>query len=209
MKANLNFSTRMINIGEFLTNAKVSVSGLIKGRDMREEEKINPGHTKVRNLLRIAGPVVLGLGVIFMLIGIGNFFSAASSREFPSYFWCMFVGMPLVFVGVVMTNIGYFGAVARYMAGETAPVSKDTFNYMADGTKEGIRDITGAIKDGISGDFVSCPYCKESNDSDAKFCNECGKTISSAKACTNCNTENDSKARFCDGCGEKFANASG
>ena len=178
---------------------------------MREEEKINPGHTKVRNLLRIAGPVVLGLGVVFMVIGFGSCVSAVMSRmaEPPRYFWCAFVGMPLVFVGVVMTNIGYFGALARYMAGETAPVSKDTFNYMADGTKEGIRDITGAIKDGISGDFVSCPYCKESNDSDAKFCNECGKTISSAKSCTNCNTENDLKARFCDGCGEKLAKTSG
>ena len=178
---------------------------------MREEEKINPGHTKVRNVLRIAGPLVLGLGVLFVVIGAGSLLSTMSSMGSgpPRYFWCVFVGMPLLFVGAVMTKVGYFGAVARYMAGEAAPVSKDTFNYMADGTKQGVRDIAGAIKDGISGDFVSCPHCQESNDRDAKFCNECGKTISSDKSCTNCNTENDLNARFCDGCGEEFVKISG
>jgi len=159
-----------------------------------QEEKINPGHNKVRDLLRVAGPVVLGLGVLFMLIGFVSFVSAFNSMGHPSYFWCMFVG----------TKIGYLGAVARYMAGESAPVAKDTFNYMADGTKEGVRDIASAIKDGITGGFVSCPHCQESNDSDAKFCNECGETISSVKACSNCRTENDLTARFCDKCGNEF-----
>jgi len=171
---------------------------------MQEEEKINPGHNKVRDLLRVAGPVVLGLGVLFMLIGFVSFVSAFNSTGHPRYFWCMFVGMPLLFFGTVMTKIGYLGAVARYMAGESAPVAKDTFNYMADGTKEGVRDIASAIKDGITGGFVSCPHCQESNDSDAKFCNECGETISSVKACSNCRTENDLTARFCDKCGNEL-----
>ena len=130
---------------------------LAEGR-MSEENRINTGHTEVRRWLRLLGPAILATGIIFTAIGLVSFFasfaSIASSStvqpEFPRYFGCAFIGMPLMFVGTVITAIAFQGAAMRYIAAETAPVSKDTFNYMAVETKPGIRDVFSAIREGLA-----------------------------------------------------------
>lgn len=99
--------------------------------------------------LRLGGPLVILVGLTFMAIGLLSFFSAFGTFEPPRYFWCCFVGMPFLFVGLVMTMYGYAGAVFRYWASETAPVAKDTFNYLAEGTQPGVRTTSRAITEGI------------------------------------------------------------
>lgn len=98
---------------------------------MSDEQKINPGHETARTFLRIVGPLVLAGGGFFMLVGLVSFFSAFGGGGPPRLFGCSFVGMPLLFVGSVMTKFGFMGAIIRYQAGEVAPIGKDTFNYMA------------------------------------------------------------------------------
>lgn len=173
---------------------------------MRDEEKINPGHTNVRNVLRIAGPITIAVGGLFVVIGIGSFFSAFAGSGSPRYFWCAFVGMPIVFFGIVMTMFGFLGAVTRYQAGEVAPVGKDTFNYMAHGTQGGVRMMASAVGAGLAegsgGGKLACPACGHPNDQDAKFCDDCGAAIS--KACPGCGAVNDGDAKFCDDCGKRF-----
>ena len=113
----------------------------------------------------------------------------------------------MVAFGGGMTKFAYMGSIARYMSAESAPVAKDTFNYMADGTKEGVRDIAGAIREGIvgeSGGEVSCPGCNQANDRDARFCDACGGSMSLTKDCVSCKAPNDHNAKFCDGCGNRF-----
>ena len=173
---------------------------------MRDEEKINPGHTNVRNVLRIVGPLAVAVGGIFVLVGMGSFFSALGSFEPPRYFWCVFVGMPIVFVGLVMCQFAFMGAIFRYQAGEVAPVGKDTFNYMAHGTQDGVQTVATAIGAGLAegpgGGKIACPACGHPNDQDAKFCDDCGAAIS--KSCPACGAVNDGDAKFCDGCGNRF-----
>ena len=180
----------------------------MKQKQNSEEERLNPGHKRTRDLLRRIGPVVLGLGVLLMAIGMIDFFMCMGSfGRTPKLFWCNFLGMPLVFFGIVMTKIGYMSSISRYMAAESAPVAKDTFNYMADGTKEGVRDITSAIREGLvgeSGDEVCCPGCKAPNDHDARFCDACGDSMSLEKDCVACEAPNDHDAKFCDACGSSF-----
>ena len=117
---------------------------------MPDEERINPGHTQVRGVLRLVGPIVLGVGVILMIVGLGSFFSSFGTFEPPRYFWCCFLGMPLIMIGLVMSQFGFMGAITRYQAGEVAPVGKDTFNYMADRTKGGLKTVASAIGAGLS-----------------------------------------------------------
>ncbi len=173
---------------------------------MNDEERINPGHESARTLLRIAGPVVLAIGGIFMLVGLGSFFSAFGGGGPPRLFWCCFVGMPLIAVGMAMTNFGFMGAIIRYQAGEVAPVGKDTFNYMADGTKEGVRAMATAIGAGLHEASnqapLNCSACGHTNDANARFCDECGVVIS--KTCPSCGERNGGDAKFCDGCGNRF-----
>jgi uncharacterized membrane protein len=66
----------------------------------------SPNHSRVRKALRIAGPLILIAGLVFVLIGMISFFSSMSNSRRPEYFWCAFLGMPLMFVGVVMSKFG-------------------------------------------------------------------------------------------------------
>jgi hypothetical protein len=51
----------------------------------------------------------------------------------------------------VMCQFGYFGAVAvaRYFASESAPVAKDTVNYIAEGTKDAVKTVARSIAEGL------------------------------------------------------------
>ena len=149
---------------------------------MNEETKIDPKHSNTRRILRILGPTLTAIGLMLIGIGMGSFFSAFGTFEPPRYFWCVFVGMPLLAVGLVMCQFGFLGAVSRYIFAEAAPVQKDTFNYLAEGTKGGIKTIVTAVGEGISTGMgpqaiVRCSKCETSNDFDAKFCKTCGSPL--------------------------------
>ena len=56
--------------------------------------------------------------------------------------------MPITFVGLLICKFAFMGKVARYAAGELAPVGKDAFNFMASETTEGISDVSEAFHSG-------------------------------------------------------------
>lgn len=178
------------------------------------ERQIDPGHRGPQSILRTIGPIVLGLGILLLIVGIASFFMAFGGSGPPKYFWCAFLGMPLMFVGGVMTSYGYMGKMMRYHAQEMAPVAKDTFNYMADGTKDGIRTVASALGQGLSeGGLglggaaetkVRCHKCNALTEVDAKFCSACGAPQAKTKACPQCRELNDPDAKFCDNCGHRY-----
>ena len=181
--------------------------------NIMEEEKIDQGHGGLRNIFRVLGPVVLLVGLLFVVIGMVSFFSTFRTFEPPRYFWCVFLGGPIIVVGLILCKFGYMGKVARYVAGEIAPVGKDTFNYMANGTKDGVKAVASAIGEGLAAGGVGvgskvtklrCHKCNELVDEDAKFCDNCGVALAKIKSCLKCNELNDPDAKFCDNCGYKF-----
>lgn len=165
---------------------------------MKGANSIDPGHDRVRPVLRIVGPVLL-------VVGFGCFLGSMPLVMFTGYFafgFLGFVGVVLLFIGSTMTGFGFMGAVARYQAQEVAPVVSDTFNYVAGETQEGVRTIVGAVRDGLgAGPSCVCASCGASNDVDARFCDACGAAMSSDAACPSCGKANDVDARFCDDCG--------
>ncbi len=116
---------------------------------MNEERLQSRQHSNIRTGLQVGGPIVLGLGLIFTAVGFGSLLAAFGSHEMPRYFWCAFVGMPLIFVGVSMCMFGFLGAFGRFVAGESAPVAKDVFNYMGENIEPGIKAVTKAIAEGV------------------------------------------------------------
>jgi len=85
-----------------------------------------------------------------MVIGLGSFFTSFGSFEPPRYFWCCFVGAPLLFAGLVISGFAFQGAIFRYQVGEVAPVAKDAFTYMAEGTQQGVKTVATAIGEGLA-----------------------------------------------------------
>jgi len=177
-------------------------------------DPIDPNYLRTRNVLRVLGPALLVLAVVFGLIAfIDLVITMTSEFRPPRLFWCFFIAGPLGFVGLAMTSAGYAEAIARYNARAAAPPAKDTFNYMAEGTKEGVKSLAQAVKEGLTsppssnGDspITSCPGCGEPNEPAAKFCKKCGKPVSAQFPCKHCQHPNDPDARFCDMCGKPLA----
>jgi hypothetical protein len=151
---------------------------------MGEEQKIDPKHSTTRSVLRTLGPALAVLGLLLIAVGMVSFFSAFGTFEPPRYFWCVFLGMPVLFVGVVLCMMGFLGLFARYVSGEAAPVQKDTFNYLAEGTKGGVKTLAQAVGEGLAAGRggvgkaqARCPRCDHGNDADARFCNKCGTPL--------------------------------
>jgi hypothetical protein len=148
-----------------------------------------PEQQATRNFLRKVGPLVFGAGLICVIIGMVDFFMAMSSRGEPRLFWLLFVGMPLMFVGGVMSQFGFLGAVTRYVAGEGAPVAADTANYLADETKGAVETVAKSAAKGIAEGIEAgrgasetnfCPHCGTGVKADFKFCPKCGKVLANA-----------------------------
>ena len=179
-----------------------------------EEEKINPGHRGMRDALRVIGPIIAAVGLILAIVGVVSLVRTGSLN----YGFFVMGGMPLLFVVLVLSSMGYMGKIARYQAWEIAPVGKDTFNYMADGTKDGVKTLATAIGSGLGAGIgagaaaagggqqtkIRCHKCNALLEEDSKFCNECGAPLSKSKPCPKCNELNDGDAKFCDNCGQNF-----
>ncbi len=169
---------------------------------------IDNKHKSKRTVLRIIGPILLVSGILLVVKGTSGMFGdpfTQSNFGGPSHFGLNFIGMPLIFVGGVMSSAGYMGAVARYQADEITPVAKDVVNYMADGTKDSVRTISKAIHEGMTDDDdVACQSCQTMNDSDSKFCKSCGDLVSSTQYCGSCGEKNDMDSKFCKSCGQKI-----
>ncbi|MBA3298839.1 MAG: AAA family ATPase [Thermoleophilaceae bacterium] len=52
---------------------------------------------------------------------------------------------------------------------------------------------------------MNCPSCAHPNRDGARFCAECGASLSEPLACRRCGRENPGDARFCDACGEALS----
>lgn len=153
-------------------------------RDL-DEERLSPGHREIRLVARIVGPLMIAVGAIFTAVGLISFFSAMNGNGPPQYFWCGFVGLPLIAFGSGVTQFAYLGMFARYIAGETAPVHKDTFNYVAKGVRPGVKDLVQAIREGLTEESVEnpsedsrfCPNCGQPAEMPANFCSACGQKL--------------------------------
>lgn len=169
------------------------------------------GPSPLRDFLRIAGPALVVIGAGFTIVGVSDFFMAFGTFEPPRYFWCAFVGLPLLGIGIHLSRLAYLGPMARYVGEETAPVGKDVINYMARGTEPAVRAVASALKEEWSESSAaakkSCPQCGERNDADAKFCVHCGSemTASATPTCAHCGAKNPASANFCERCGHSLA----
>ncbi|MBN1124982.1 MAG: zinc ribbon domain-containing protein [Sedimentisphaerales bacterium] len=180
-----------------------------------DQNKIDPQHSAIRAILRTIGPIVLIMGILFTIVGVASSFLSFGSG-IPRLFWCAFVGLPLIGIGSMMIKLGYMGRISRYMADEMAPVAKDTINYMAEGTRQGVKTTARAFAEGLAEGGVPltkaegmetkvrCHKCNSVADEHARFCDQCGAPVVKTKLCPECNELNDPDAKFCDNCGHKY-----
>ena len=169
-----------------------------------ELEKKHLGtHGKTKKRLRTIGFICTSIGGLLSLIGFIDFFAAFGGSGMPTLFFLIFLGFPLLGVGIVCLKMGYMREVGTYVASQAAPVAKNVANYMMEGTRDSFSKTVSSVVSSIKGDQVVCPKCKTTQDEDAKFCDNCGNVL--VKTCKYCNEENDSDATFCKGCGKRLS----
>jgi ribosomal protein L40E len=168
-----------------------------------ETEKFLPEqHRKMRSVFRIFGPIFLVIAGVCMVLAFVDFFTLEGFEE-PKYFWLFFIALPIIFVGFILTGLGYGSSVAKYQTREYAPVAKDTFNYLAKETTTGVKEIANALQQGSRADVSSnCHSCQQQNPIDARFCNSCGEKL--IQICSGCQHENKNDAQFCNQCGSSL-----
>ena len=153
---------------------------------MDKKPFVTEEHIQTRNTFRILGPTILLIAIICLVIGFKSTFMADPMNDFyyedsfstdistPSEnkFWLMFVGMPLLAMGVAITKAGFVGKAAEYGAREIAPVAKETWAY--------IKEDEPILKQPTNGQIVSaiqCGSCHTLNPAQSKYCNGCGNQI--------------------------------
>lgn len=108
-----------------------------------------PAQNSIRTALWIIGPAILIAGLLCLIVAGISFFASIGSFSPPRFFWLAFVGIPLLFIGSVLSMYGFMGAVFRFAAGEVAPVAADSVNYMAEETKGGVETVAKAAAKGV------------------------------------------------------------
>lgn len=140
------------------------------------------GQQGVRTAFRVAGIVLLVVALGFLAVGLQDFFAAANSFDGPHEFWMIFVGILLLGPAGWCLQAGFLGAASRYVAGETAPVLKDSAAYLTDGqgflgVGRTVFDADAASPAPSSATGPYCSTCGTRNDADASFCDGCGAAL--------------------------------
>jgi hypothetical protein len=98
----------------------------------------------IRGVLSAGALVLLTTGAIFTIIGLVDFFGAFSGHGRPTKFWCLFVGLPLLSLGGFCFKAAFLRTITGYVAGEAAPIVRDTVDYVAKGLSPTLRNLADA-----------------------------------------------------------------
>jgi hypothetical protein len=146
----------------------------------------NPGHAeqaRTRTILRVIGFTMLAAGLVIGAkagYGLLQEMTSPINVDDPSGAGTILMlggaGFLVVF-GLAFLNAGFLGASARYAAGETMPVMKDSAAYLTDGQGHGQGHPGGGGVEGRDAAGPFCTRCGVRNDAAARFCDACGHAI--------------------------------
>lgn len=108
----------------------------------RETLGDSSSHRSTRAGVRLLGGVLALAGGTLAVIGFADFFSTFGTMRPPGLFWCCFVGVPVLMIGLALLRFGFLGAVTRYTANEVAPVASETTRHLVSGSKDLLQDIS-------------------------------------------------------------------
>ncbi len=182
-------------------------------------------------ILLIIGLIMVGVGITLLILGIKNI-NSSNLLESPKepkddlmnnaltsmgYFigggLLFVIGFGMVFYGIYAVFFAHARDIASFGASSIAPVVNDTVNYMADNTAPAVNKAVGGLAESITSGIVKgkqtanktvCPKCQETNDANAKFCDNCGEKLETEKHCPNCGEKLEKDQKFCPNCGNKL-----
>ena len=88
-------------------------------------------HESVKKKLKIIGFSLLAVGGVLTVIGFISFFSSMGSFGPPKFFWCAFLGLPLLGFGAMITSMAFRRELSKYAKDEMMPVVKEAGKEIA------------------------------------------------------------------------------
>jgi hypothetical protein len=125
------------------------------------------GQERYRNGFRVAALVFLGITLWAGYVGLHALFTDPFAEGAKP--WMMFIAIFGFFLTGVCAQAGFIGVASRYVAGEGAPVLKDSVAYLTDG--EGLLGVGRTVDDAPS---KFCQTCGKPAGGAARFCESCG-----------------------------------
>ena len=153
----------------------------------------NKSHKRTKMILRAVGLVLLVGGITLTIIGFMHF------GDFDNnLFMLTMAGLPCTGVGIGLTVFSFSQEISRYTKNEQVPV----LNELAQDISPAIQTYAASVKEGFTSEPKTVCECGASNDSNAKFCSNCGKALQ--KACVSCGKQLTMQDKFCPECGTKI-----
>ena len=157
-------------------------------------------HKETKKKLKLLGGICLVVGGICALIGFVDFFGAIGGEGFPTLFFLLFIGIPLIGIGGNLLSFGYRGEILRYNKNESIPVIKEAGSDLAPTVKE-LADAYREGKNEKSEEGVICS-CGAVNSKTDRFCKNCGKELT--RKCPHCGATIAPDCKFCTQCGARL-----
>lgn len=158
---------------------------------------------KNKKLIKVIGIIVLIAGISCVATSFIEFFIKFGSFESPKLFFLGFIGMPLIFVGIVLSQ-GKFGTYSSY----SNPYMKGTTNNYQSKPQEKIYEVNQSQEKTYTkpkkkkGPKAKCRFCGKINAAGAEYCEDCGTRLSII--CPKCNSANDVTEKYCRNCGKRL-----
>ena len=160
---------------------------------------MNAQHQKTKMTLRVLGVCLLAFGAVLAITGFTNFFMSAMAGVMPTLFWMLFLGLPLLAVGLMLLLMSLRQEITRYVKNETVPIVNEAGEEIA----PAVRAVAAATREGFTPtEHLTCGACGAENPAGNSFCGKCGAPL--ARTCSACGASVKAGDAYCGQCGKKL-----
>jgi hypothetical protein len=125
-----------------------------------------------RKTLQILGPMLIIVGITLVVIAVRDMPNLSADGGMGK-FGLAFIGIPVLFVGAVISQIGFMKPMSELVVTETADAASHGAHNIAKAAMRGVNEA-GGLNSNIK---IRCRACGELDDEHAKFCSGCGQTM--------------------------------
>ena len=160
---------------------------------------MNAQHQKTKMTLRVLGVVLLAFGAVLAITGFADFFFSGMAGEMPTLFWMLFLGFPMLAIGLMLLLTSFRQEISRYVKNETVPI----VNEAGEEISPAVRAVAAAAREGVTPtEHLTCGACGAENPAGNSYCGKCGAPL--ARTCPACGASVKAGDAYCGQCGKKL-----
>ena len=138
-----------------------------------EEKKKNKSRLPIfYHVLKAFALIFIVAGIVVTVLGSTNDWNF---EWIPICVICFILGIVCLLIGFTPEINKAVIKTSRHILDETKEDLKDIADISADVSKDAVKTVARAVKDGIDEEKTFCKHCGKEIDKGSKFCQYCGK----------------------------------